>query len=109
MATLLTVGPALLAVRRLREAAAAGGEPAGDRNSFGLLLAAGVLAGAANLSFIIANHHGELSVVAVLTALYPGFTVILARLILGERWSSAQKVGLVTALVATFLVSLGSA
>jgi drug/metabolite transporter (DMT)-like permease len=101
VATLLTIGPALLALR--------GVGPAPDRRSLSLLLAAGLLAGAANLSFIIANHHGELAVVAVLTALYPGFTVILARIVLGERWSSAQKVGLVTALVATFLVSLGSA
>jgi drug/metabolite transporter (DMT)-like permease len=45
----------------------------------------------------------------VLTALYPGFTVILARVFLGERWSAAQKVGLAIALVATLLVSLGSA
>jgi drug/metabolite transporter (DMT)-like permease len=102
VATLLTVGPALVALR-------GGGGAAADRRSLGLLLAAGLLAGAANLSFIIANHHGELAIVAVLTALYPGFTVILARIVLGERWSSAQKVGLVTALLATFLVSLGSA
>jgi drug/metabolite transporter (DMT)-like permease len=125
-ATLLTAGPALLALRRIRgvrNAAARAGEPAvadaartdavpdgavPDHSSLGLLLAAGLLAGAANLSFIIANHHGELAVVAVLTALYPGFTVILARLVLGERWTSTQKVGLVTALLATLLVSLGS-
>jgi drug/metabolite transporter (DMT)-like permease len=105
-ATLLTAGPALFALRRIRRL---GGSGAGvDGGSLGLLLAAGLLAGAANLSFIIANHHGQLAVVAVLTALYPGFTVILARIVLGERWSSAQKVGLVTALVATLLVSLGS-
>jgi drug/metabolite transporter (DMT)-like permease len=99
-ATLLTAGPALLALR---------GVDLGERRrSLGLLLAAGLLAGGANLSFIIANHHGELAVVAVLTALYPGFTVVLARVVLGERWSTAQKVGLVTALVATCLVSLGA-
>jgi drug/metabolite transporter (DMT)-like permease len=126
-ATLITGGPALLALRRRRAGGpdragdadavegssvavpARGREAASDRRSFGLLLAAGLLAGAANLSFIVANHHGELAVVAVLTALYPGFTVILARIVLGERWSSAQKLGLATALVATFLVSLGSA
>jgi drug/metabolite transporter (DMT)-like permease len=104
VATLLTAGPALLALRG-RDATRA----APDSRGLGLLLSAGLLAGAANLSFIIANHHGELAVVAVLTALYPGFTVILARIVLGERWSSPQKVGLVTALVATLLVSLGSA
>jgi drug/metabolite transporter (DMT)-like permease len=109
VATLLTIGPALLAVRSgVREGGPVEDGAATDRRSLGLLLAAGLLAGAANLSFIIANHHGELAVVAVLTALYPGFTVILARIVLGERWSSAQKVGLVTALVATLLVSLGS-
>lgn len=100
VAALLTAGPALLALR--------GVDLAERRRSLGLLLAAGLLAGAANLSFIIANHHGELAVVAVLTALYPGFTVILARVVLGERWSATQKVGLVTALVATCLVSLGA-
>jgi drug/metabolite transporter (DMT)-like permease len=109
VATLLTIGPALLTVRSgLREGAPVEDGAAADRRSLVLLLAAGLLAGAANLSFIIANRHGQLAVVAVLTALYPGFTVILARIVLGERWSSAQKVGLVTALVATLLVSLGS-
>ncbi|MBS1676428.1 MAG: DMT family transporter [Actinobacteria bacterium] len=101
VAVLVTAGPALIALRS--------GVPADGRRGIPLLLAAGLLAGAANLSFIIANHHGELAVVAVLTALYPGFTVILARIVLGERWSSAQKLGLATALLATFLVSFGSA
>jgi drug/metabolite transporter (DMT)-like permease len=104
-ATLLAAGPALLALRR----AGGWGGAAGYRHSLGLLVVAGVLAGVANLSFVIATHHGELAIVAVLTALYPGFTVILARLVLGERWSAAQKVGLGTALLATLLVSLGSA
>ncbi len=109
-ATLLTFGPALLALRRgEREGGAVPDAAAADRRSLRLLFAAGLLAGAANLSFIVANHHGELAVVAVLTALYPGFTVVLARLVLGERWSTAQKIGLVTALFATLLVSLGSA
>jgi drug/metabolite transporter (DMT)-like permease len=106
VAVLLTAPPALPALRRARQAAAGGA--GGGRRSAELLLAAGLLAGVANLSFVIATHHGELAVVAVLTALYPGFTVILARLVLGDRWSGAQKIGLATALLATFLVSLGS-
>ncbi len=112
VATLLTAGPALFALRQVRAMtprfAGARHGAAVARRTLGLLLAAGLLAGAANLSFIIANHHGELAIVAVLTALYPGFTVILARVVLGERWSPAQKIGLVTALFATLLVSLGS-
>jgi drug/metabolite transporter (DMT)-like permease len=110
LAMLLTVGPALLVLGRgHREGGAVPDGGASDRRALTLLLGAGLLAGAANLSFIIGNHHGELAVVAVLTALYPGFTVVLARIVLGERWSSTQKVGLVTALIATLLVSLGSA
>jgi drug/metabolite transporter (DMT)-like permease len=117
-ATLLTLGPALVALRRMRRRGAeVGTESRGsaadallaDGRTLALLAAAGLLAGVANLSFVIATHQGELAVVAVLTALYPGFTVILARVVLGERWSSAQKLGLAAALVATFLVSLGSA
>jgi len=72
-------------------------------------IASAVLACIANRSIVLATQHGELSVVAVLVALYPGTTVILARLLLGERWSSAQKLGLATALLATCLVSLGAA
>jgi drug/metabolite transporter (DMT)-like permease len=121
VAVLLTAWPALLALRAARRRAdtfanergdaegARPGGPGGGRRSAELLLVAGLLAGAANLSFVIATHHGELAVVAVLTALYPGFTVVLARIVLGERWSTTQKVGLLTALLATFLVSVGSA
>ena len=111
-ATLLSIVPALLALQRMREAPAATSPaaPAAPtrRRSLTMLVAAGVLAGVANLAFVIATHNGELAVVAVLTALYPGFTVILARIFLGERWSATQKLGLATALVATLLVSLGS-
>jgi uncharacterized membrane protein len=73
-----------------------------------LAVLAGALAGLANLAFLIASGHGELAVVAVLTSLYPGFTVILARLFLAERWSRPQVVGLCAALVAVVLVSAGS-
>ena len=42
-------------------------------------------------------------------SLYPGFTVILARIVLSERWSRLQAFGLLAALVAVVLVSVGSA
>jgi uncharacterized membrane protein len=74
----------------------------------GLAVVAGVLAGLANLAFLAATGHGELAVVAVLTSLYPGFTVVLARVFLAERWSRLQVVGLFAALVAVVLVSAGS-
>jgi drug/metabolite transporter (DMT)-like permease len=96
----LTLPLALLAARR------AGGRPI--RGSGLILLSAGVLVGVANLAFIVSNHLSELAVAAVLLGLYPGFTVILARVVLHERWSSAQKFGLTTALLAALLVGLGA-
>jgi uncharacterized membrane protein len=96
----------LIAPWALRTLVAAG-RPA--RRPAALAVVAGVLAGLANLAFLAATGHGELAVVAVLTSLYPGFTVILARVFLAERWSRLQVVGLFAALVAVVLVSAGSA
>jgi uncharacterized membrane protein len=80
-----------------------------DRRPVLVAVGAGVLAALANLMFLAATGHGELAVVAVLTSLYPGFTVILARIVLAERWTRLQIVGLASALVAVVLVSVGSA
>ncbi|HXF29897.1 MAG TPA: DMT family transporter [Solirubrobacterales bacterium] len=72
-------------------------------------VAAGVLAALANLLFLAATGQGELAIVAVLTSLYPGFTVILARLFLAEHWNPRQVIGLFAALLAVVLVSVGAA
>jgi drug/metabolite transporter (DMT)-like permease len=70
-------------------------------------VAAGLLAGTANLLFLTATGAGDLAVVAVLTALYPAVTVVLARGVLGERWTARQVVGLVAAGVAVALITVG--
>lgn len=74
-----------------------------------LTISAGVVLGLANLMFLAATHTGELAIVVVLTSLYPGVTAILARVVLNERWTRSQKVGLLTAFAAVILVSAGSA
>lgn len=66
----------------------------------------GVIAVAGALLFLLATGHGELSIVAVVTALYPAFTVLLARAFLSERWSALQVVGLIVAAASVVLVSL---
>jgi drug/metabolite transporter (DMT)-like permease len=71
-----------------------------------LAVGAGVLSGASNILFLASTRHGALAVVAVLTALYPVVTVVLARFVLGERWTRGQAGGLVLAAVAVALVSL---
>lgn len=49
---------------------------------------------------------GNLSVVSVLAALYPGSTILLAALFLHERMARVQYVGLVLALVAAAMLAL---
>ena len=70
-----------------------------------LSVAAGLLGGGGSILFLAATKSGELAVVAVLAALYPVLTVLLARVVLSERWTRTQAVGLVTAMVAVVLVT----
>jgi len=70
--------------------------------------ASGVLDTFANLAVLLAVRHGSLAVVAVIVALYPGSTVLLARLTLGERLSRSQAAGLGGAAAAVVLLALAS-
>lgn len=56
-----------------------------------LLGVAGVVA---TLSYFYATRFGTLATVAILTSLYPGVTVVLARVVLRERFGTVQRVGL---------------
>jgi drug/metabolite transporter (DMT)-like permease len=71
----------------------------------GLLL--GPLSFVASGTFLLATHHGLLSIVSVIAALYPASTVLLAWLVLHERIGRGQAVGLAAAAVAVSLVALG--
>ncbi|MFF3851160.1 EamA family transporter [Streptomyces sp. NPDC002328] len=77
-----------------------------DRPAYALSAAAGVLDSVANLLFLLAARSGDLTVVAVITALYPAGTVLLARGVLAERIHRAQLAGLGTAAVAVSLLAL---
>lgn len=50
---------------------------------------------------------GSLSVVSVLSSMYPGATILLAALVLKERIARIQYVGLVLALIAAAMLSFG--
>lgn len=71
------------------------------------MLGAGVLSGVANLLFLASTGRGELAIVAVLSAMYPAVTVVLARVFLAERWTRLQLVGLILAGGAVVLVTVG--
>lgn len=70
-------------------------------------LLAGVLGGLATAAFLLATQHGLLSVSAVLTSLYPAFTVLLAALVLHELVHRLQAWGLLLCGLAVVLVALG--
>jgi len=67
----------------------------------------GALAAGASVLFLFASQTGLLTVAAVITSLYPVFTILLATTILRERIHGPQAVGLVLAGVAVSLIALG--
>jgi drug/metabolite transporter (DMT)-like permease len=69
-----------------------------------------VLAGAsgmaATLAYFYATHFSMLAIAAVLVSLYPGATVLLARVLLHERFSPAQRAGLSLCALAVAAIAL---
>jgi drug/metabolite transporter (DMT)-like permease len=74
---------------------------------FGGLAAIGLGDVSANTLFLFATGAGTLAVAAVLGSLYPIGTVVLARLVLGERVTRAQATGAGLAMLGVALVSAG--
>jgi drug/metabolite transporter (DMT)-like permease len=74
----------------------------------GLAVLAGIGSAVANVCYLAATRRGLLSLVAVITSLYPATTVGLATVLDGERLSRSQVLGMGLALVAVGLVSAGS-
>ncbi len=58
----------------------------------------GLFDSSANVFFILASRIGSLTVVSVLTALYPLGTIILARIFLKEKLAQTQTIGVLFAL-----------
>jgi drug/metabolite transporter (DMT)-like permease len=96
------VGVLALSTRRARTAAA----PSLWRPGLGLAILCGIVDAAANTGLLIGLRLGELSVMAVLTALYPAGTIILAALVLKERIAPLQIIGLVLAVAAGAMLAL---
>jgi drug/metabolite transporter (DMT)-like permease len=73
-----------------------------------LLLAAagaGVIDVVANICYVAATRTGMLGLAVVLASLYPGVTVLLARVVLGERLRPLQRAGLGLAAIGILLVA----
>ena len=68
---------------------------------------AGTFDVAANIFYLLSTREGLLTIVAVVTSMYPAMTVLLARLYLKERFTSAQTAGLALAGAAIVLIAAG--
>jgi drug/metabolite transporter (DMT)-like permease len=76
------------------------------RGAFPVILLSGALDMGANIAFLLASRLGMLSVVAVVTSLYPGPTVLLAWAVFREHMSAARVAGLALAVTGVALISL---
>ena len=77
-----------------------------DRRLFGTALGAGVLDASANVCYVLATRAGLFALAVVLTSLFPGVTVLLARVVLGERMNWARRAGLALAAAGILLVTV---
>ena len=84
---------------------AGGGE--GRRAGIFWAFLTGILGGTGNIAFFHAlSIGGKASIVSPATALFPLVTVILAVAFLHERMGRAQKIGMVLAMIAIYLLSM---
>ncbi|MET1043378.1 MAG: EamA family transporter [Microbacteriaceae bacterium] len=69
-------------------------------------IACGVVDAVANTLLLLGLRLGELTVMSVLTAMYPAGTILLAAIVLRERIAPVQWVGLALALTAAGMLAL---
>jgi drug/metabolite transporter (DMT)-like permease len=70
-----------------------------------IALVSGAVDAAANVCYVLATRAGLFGLAVVITSLYPGMTVLLARLLLGERMQWLQRAGLLLAAVGVVLLT----
>jgi drug/metabolite transporter (DMT)-like permease len=80
--------------------------PCGAGGSFLLAaVGAGMIDAVANVCYVAATRTGMFGLAVVLASLYPGVTVLLARVVLGERLRWVQRAGLGLAAIGILLVA----
>ena len=67
----------------------------------------GAIGATGTTMFFLSTHHGLLAVTAVITALYPAMTILLARVLSGERLTALRIIGLSLAAISVALIAAG--
>jgi drug/metabolite transporter (DMT)-like permease len=75
--------------------------------TLGTIAVAGVLDVLANVLYVLATREGLLSLVSVLSSLYPAATIVLARVVLRERMNRVQVAGVGLAIAGVVLIAAG--
>ena len=108
-AIIFTVLGVLVAAHALRRRSAVVDDdrmPRGSAGGLRLAVACGVVDVTANALLLLGIRAGDLSVAAVLGAMYPAGTILLAALVLKERIAPVQWVGLGLALAAAGMLAV---
>jgi drug/metabolite transporter (DMT)-like permease len=71
-----------------------------------IALVSGAVDAAANVCYVLATRVGLFGLAVVITSLYPGMTVLLARWLLGERMRWLQRAGLLLAATGVVLLTM---
>jgi len=70
-----------------------------------IALVSGAVDAAANVCYVLATRAGLFGLAVVITSLYPGMTILLARWVLGERMRWLQRAGLLLAATGVVLLT----
>ena len=85
-----------------------GAAPAPGRSRW-LAALAGLGSAPGTIFYFVATHRGQLGVAAVISSLYPAVTIMLARVLLGERLTMIRLAGLLLAGASVALIAAGGA
>ena len=102
------VGARIASISVVAVAALVARRPIGaERTALPGIALTGALDVAANILYLLASRQGLLSLVAVLTSMYPASTVVLARFVGKEKLYKPQLAGLALAGVGIVLIAGG--
>jgi len=96
----------LLGLKLAQTRSAPGASLQWKRAMLGWVVATTVFDTAGNLFFLAATRAGRLDIAAVLASLYPASTIVMAAIVLKERLTGRQTLGMAIALAAVVLITL---